>query len=113
MTAAKKGRTPTKTEVAAVLGKKIDEHLRRLEADEALNPRRRFDTDRKTWVLDPTGMPSFYGARAAGDRYRVWVIYVSFQGGSYMSIEDAEKYLAWLDAGNVGRHYEALREAQS
>jgi hypothetical protein len=113
VTAAKKGRTPTKTEVAAALGKKIDAHLRRIEGDLALNPPKRFDATSKAWVLDPAGMRAYYGARARGDRYRVWVIYVSFQGGSYMSIEDAETYLAWLDAGNVGRHFEALRERQS
>ena len=28
-----------------------------------------------------------------------------------MSIEDAETYLAWLDAGNVGRHFAAILEA--
>lgn len=113
MTTAKKGKAPTKTEVAAALGQKIDAHLKRIEGDLTLNPPKRFDEATKTWVLDPAGLSAYYGARAMGDRYRVWVIYVSFQGGSYMSIEDAEKYLAWLDAGNVGRHFEALREGRS
>lgn len=110
MTTVKKTRGPTKTEVAIALGQKIAAHLRRIEGDLALNPPRRFDDASKAWVLDAAGMSAYYGARARGDRYRVWVIYVSFQGGSYMSIEDAETYLAWLDAGNVGRHFEALRE---
>lgn len=98
---AKKAKAPTKTEIAAQLGQKIDP---------ALNPGHRYDKERKEWVPDPMGVRSFYGARAAGDRHRVWVIYVTYQGGSYLSIEDAEKYLAWLDAGNVGHHFAALRE---
>ena len=105
-----KAPTKTKTEIAAALAQKINAHLQRIEHDQALNPGRRFDKDQKTWVLDESGVRSFYGARSMGDRYRVWIIYVTYQGGSYMSIEDAEKYLAWLDAGNVGRHFEALRD---
>jgi len=100
----------SKSEIAAVLGQKINARLKRIENDPALNPSRRLDKDLKTWVPDERGTRAFYGAGSAGDRHRVWVIYVSYQGGSYMAIEDAEKYLAWLDAGNVGRHFGALRE---
>lgn len=53
----------------------------------------------------PYFQPNAYQA----GRY-VGVCYISFQGASNLSKADAEKYLAWLDAGNVGRHYEALRE---
>lgn len=111
--AVKKAQASTKTEVASQLGRRIDAHLRRIEADPALNPSQRYDPERKAWVSDSTGVRSYYGARALGDRHRVWVIYVNYQGGSYMSIEDAEKYLAWLDAGNVGHHFGALREGRS
>lgn len=107
---AKKVKPPTKTEIAAQLGQKIDAHLKRIENDPVLNPGHRYDKERKERVLDPMGVRSFYGAGAKGDRFRVWVIYVSYQGGSYMSIEDAQKYLAWLDVGNVGHHFSALRE---
>ncbi len=109
-TTKKKPKPPTKTEVAADLAKKIDAHLKRFESDPTLNPGHRYDKERKERVLDPMGVRDYYVARAHGNRHRVWVIYVTYQGGSYLSIEDAEKYLAWLDAGNVGRHYEALRE---
>jgi hypothetical protein len=114
-TTAGKGKAPTKTEVAAALAQKIDAHLKRIENDPALNPSRFFDKARKKWVLDSTGMGVrfYYGAWARGDRHRVWVIYITYQGGSYMTIEDAAKYLAWLDAGNEGRHFDALREARS
>ena len=99
-----------KADIAAALGQKIDAQLKRIEKDPLLNLGRRLDKDRKEWVPDEMGVRSFYGARAKGDRHRIWIIYVTYQHGSYISIEDAEKYLAWLDAGHVGRHFEALRE---
>ena len=116
MTTAKKpakkpAKQPTKTEIAAVLAQKINTHLQRIEHDKTLNPGKRFDKDEKTWVPDEKGARSFYGAHSMGDRHRVWIIYVTYQGGSYLPIEDAETYLAWLDAGNVGRHFAALRGA--
>lgn len=40
----------------------------------------------------------------------VMVRYVSYQFTSSLTKAEAEKYLAWLDAGNIGRHYEALKE---
>lgn len=111
--AARGAKAPTKTVVAAALAQQIDAHLKRIEGDPALNPGRRFDKDRREWVLDPKGVRSYYGAGARGKRHRIWVTYVTYQGGSYMSIEDAEAYLAWLVAGNVGHHFAALREARS
>lgn len=106
MTSAK-----TKTAVAHELAQKIDAHLKRFERDPKINPGKRYDNERKKWVSDPTGLRDYFGAGARGDRHRVWIIYITYQGGRHLSIEDAEKYLAWLDAGNVGRHFEALREA--
>lgn len=100
----------TKTAVAHELGQKINAHLKRIERDPKLNPGKRYDQDTKTWVPDNLGHRSYYGAGARGDRHRVWVIYVAYQGGSHLRIEDAEKYLAWLDAGHVGHHFQALRE---
>lgn len=100
----------TKTAIAHELGQKIDAHLKRIERDPKLNPGKRYDQDTKTWVPDKLGIFNYYGAGARGDRHRVWVIYVAYQGGSHLSIEDAERYLAWLAAGNVGHHFQALRE---
>jgi hypothetical protein len=105
-------KSPTKTEVAAEVARKIAAHLQRFERSPKINPGKRYDAEKKKYVPDPMGLRDYYGARAHGDRHRVWVIYVTYQGGSYLSIEDAEKYLAWLDAGNVGRHFEAFREAK-
>ena len=104
-----KTKVPSKTEVAAALAQKINAHLQRIENDKTLNPGKRFDKDQKKWVLDEMGVRSFCGARSRGDRHRVWVIYITYQGGSHLSIADAMKYLVWLAAGNVGRHFEALR----
>jgi hypothetical protein len=105
-----KAKPPTKTEIASALAQRINAHLQRIERDPKLNPGKRFDQVQKKWVPDKLGTYAYYGARASGDRHRVWVIFITYQGGSYLSIEDAEKYLAWLDAGNVGRHYEVLRK---
>lgn len=87
---------PTKTQRAAEIGKRIDVHLKRFEADTVINQR------------DYGRLKPYYMAGAAGDRHRVFVRYVSYQGVTHLSVEDAERYLAWLDAGNVGRHYAAL-----
>lgn len=100
----------TKTEVADQIAQRINVHLKRFERDPKINPGKRYSEAKKKWVSDAMGVHDYYGAGARGDRHRVWVKYVTYQGGSHLSIEDAEKYLVWLDAGNVGRHYEALRE---
>jgi hypothetical protein len=110
--AKKSAKVPSKSAIAAALAQKINAHLQRIEHDKALNPGKRFDKIMKEWVLDEMGVRAFYGARAAGDRHRVWIIYITYQGGSYVPIEDAETYLAWLDAGNVGRHFEAIRKKE-
>lgn len=80
------------------IASRINAHLKRIEADPKLNPYDR-----------PGGCRPYYmaGAWAAG-RW-VGVKYVSYQGFRNLSKADAERYLDWLDAGNVGRHYEALR----
>jgi hypothetical protein len=102
--------TQTKAAVAHELALKIDAHLKRFERDPKINFGKRYDQERKRWVRDPMGLRDYFGANARGDRQRVRVIYIAYQGGSYLPIADAERYLAWLDGGNVGRHFEALRE---
>jgi hypothetical protein len=104
-------KAPTKTEIARDLAQKIDVHLKRFERDPKINPGKRYDDKKRKWVPDSKGVRDYYCAGAGGDRHRVWVRYITYQGGRHLSIEEAQKYLAWLDAGNVGRHYEAIREA--
>lgn len=85
----------TQTTVAKRLGMAIDLHLRRFEADPKINAAR-------------SGTRPYYHANAWGDRHRVRVRYVLYQGDTAISVADATKYLAWLDAGNVGLHYRSI-----
>lgn len=50
----------------------------------------------------------FYFANAWVAGSRVGVRYVSYQISTFLTKADAIEYLAWLDAGNQGRHYNAL-----
>lgn len=73
---------------------RIDAHLKRLEADKSYNKR------------DPKYRVSkLYSAGAGASGSRVFVTYVSYQTHISLTREKAEAYLAWLDAGNKGRHY--------
>ena len=75
----------------------IDAHLKRFEADPVINaPSSEYRTR------------PYYYAYCSSAGGRVYVQYVTYQGSSHLSKAQAEAYLAWLDAGNVGRHYEAL-----
>ena len=100
---------PTKSAIARELAEKIDVYLKRFERSATLNPGKRYDKARQAWVPDAMGVRDFYGAHAWGDRHRVGIKYVSYQGGSHLSTDEATLYLAWLEAGNVGRHYQALK----
>lgn len=95
----------SKTEIARDLGLKINRHLQRFSRDPQISLGKRYDEEAKAW------MPGdYYGAHSRGDRHRVWIIYVAYQESSYLEIAVAQKYLEWLDAGNVGRHGSALQE---
>ena len=86
------------------LAERIHQHLQRFEADPDINqfPER----DRR----HQRGLKPYFhaSARYAGGS-KMWVTYISYQGRSKLTKAEATAYLAWLDAGNVGRHYEALR----
>jgi hypothetical protein len=71
---------------------KIRAHLKRFEADPAINEKRR-------------GLSSYWTAGAGASGRYVYVQYIAYQGSTALSKADALAYLAWLDAGNVGRHY--------
>lgn len=90
---------PTCKEIAA----RIDAHLQRFERDPKINKRIGTGGDgsiRMYWQA---------GAWASGGW--VGVRYIAYQSNSKLTKADAEKYLAWLDAGNAGRHWTALRPA--
>lgn len=77
---------------------RINVHLKRFESDPAIN--------------QGEGGQPYFNASAGyfGGRY-MYVIYVSYQGRSTLSRADALAYLAWLDAGNVGKHFKQQRES--
>jgi hypothetical protein len=77
------------SEIAA----RISEHLKRKEASQPKNSAEPGD---------------YYRACAWAAGSRVGVRYVSFQHETFLTKADALEYLAWLDAGNIGRHYKAL-----
>lgn len=73
---------------------RLDSHLKRFEGDPTIN---RFDR----------GISGYYIASARATRNgRISIIYVVYQGARTLSLAEAEAYLAWLDAGNVGTHHE-------
>lgn len=71
----------------------IDAHLRRFEADPNIN------------TLSMKRTLAYYHARARVAGRYVGVMYVSYQDWCRLTRDEAEAYLAWLDAGNVGQHY--------
>jgi len=84
------------SEVAA----QILRHLKRLEADKEWNaPTAERGGHHKFWCVN------CYQAGA-----RVMVTYVSFQGAISLRKDEATRYLAALDGGLKGRHWEALKE---
>jgi hypothetical protein len=85
----------TLKEIAA----KIDTYLKKFEKDPTINARKSAGRTTPYWQA---------GAFQSG-RY-VGIVYVRFQGSHHISKADAEKYLAWLDAGNVGKHVAVPKE---
>ncbi len=88
-------KTPKLDEIAA----RINTHLRCFEADPKIN---------KNTKRDRTGLSDYYNAGSSASGSRVFVTYISYQGRTSLTKKLALLYLAWLDAGNVGRHWKAL-----
>jgi hypothetical protein len=59
---------------------------------------------------DPEGGFGYFGAYARAQGAYVRVVYVTYQGGTSLTREEALHYLAGLDGGWRGRHYEYFRE---
>lgn len=72
----------------------ISVHLRRFERNPAINQ------------LDPKyGTLAYFNAGAAAVNYNnIHVWYVSYQGQTKLTRDEAIAHLSWLDAGNVGSH---------
>jgi hypothetical protein len=77
------------------LAARINEHLTRFESDPAIN---------KPLEDSSSRMKPFFNARAWKHGNGVGVCYVSYQGASQLTRAQAAEYLAWLDAGNTGKH---------
>lgn len=84
------------------LAARIKAHLSSFEADPVIN------ADSKG---NGKGLRPYWNSSAHyGGGPKLSVMYVSYHGNSMLSKGDATRYLAKLDAGFVGRHYEALKE---
>ena len=87
----------TLTEIA----RRIHDHLKAMEADPVFNA--------PYEARGAKGLRHYYNSGAGRAGRYVWVVYVNYQGHISLTRAEAERYLAWLDAGNRGSHWEALR----
>lgn len=78
------------------ISRRIAEHLKRFAADPAI-------------AHNDKGLTRYWNAGSSASGRWVYVRYIAYQGSSNLSRDEAMRYLEWLDAGNVGRHYAALR----
>lgn len=85
----------------AEIAQRINAHLKRFQTDPVINAGY---TDERRKGLHP-----YYQVGAGYSGNRVFVTYVGYQGQDGLTKAEALAYLAWLDAGNIGKHYEALR----
>lgn len=85
----------------AEVAERITAHLKRFEADKTINAKRADFRNTQPYYC-PSCRPSPRGFS---------IMYVSYQGTLKLTTEEAELYLVWLDEGNVGKHWEALKHA--
>lgn len=83
---------------------RINEHLTRFARTPAIASKKWIDGKGEERDLSLYWNPICF---RAGPRAKVR--YVSYQDESSLTKDEAERYLEWLNAGNVGRHYDALR----
>ena len=79
----------------AEIAKRITEHLKVFESDPTIN------------AVNRSGSRPYYNAFARPAGSRVAVVYVSYQSRTCLTKTEALRYLEWLDAGNVGKHWTA------
>lgn len=84
----------------AEIASRINAHLKRFEKDPVIN------------ATDERGLRDYHWATAYSSGRTVCVRYISYQGRTCLTKTQAGIYLEWLDAGNVGRHWEALKAAK-
>ncbi len=76
---------------------RITAHLKRFERDPVINKLNKWDAK------------PYYNAHAWRGGAYVRIRYVSYRGTTSLRRAEAIAYLEWLDAGNVGRHFEFQR----
>lgn len=86
---------PKLAEIAARIGA----HLKRFEADPKVNR-----------VFGKFKTHTYYCVECCTSGPRVFVTYVGYQGNSSLTKAEALAYLEWLDAGGVGKHWDAKRK---
>lgn len=91
----------------AEIAERISVHLKRFESDTG-----DINRDEHGHGVNGRGLRPYYLAQAVAVGSRVFVQYISYQGHSSLKKNEALAYLEWLDAGNVGRHFEAAREVK-
>jgi len=104
------GSPPTATELGLAtldatfplveLEKRITAHLKRFEKDPKINPPR----------PHASGTHRYYEPNAYVVGSKIGIRYICYQGfGFPLGRAEALEYLRWLDAGNVGDHYDHRR----
>jgi hypothetical protein len=88
------------------IAERISAHLARFEADKNINAPRAHENNRG----QVSRLPPYYHASAYASGRYVGIRYVSYQGVTHVSKDDAARYLRMLDDGYVGTHFEALRD---
>lgn len=83
----------------------ITTHLKRMEANPTINtaPGMRPESTMRIFVRPW----AYHSGSKLALIYRAWDVH----SPAYLTKSEAQKYLEWLDAGNSGRHYEALKTA--
>ena len=85
---------PTLDDIAS----RINTYLKKFESDKKIN--------KKGKTVGGMKLSRYWQAFAVRSGRFVSVTYIAYQGPSHLTRQEAEKYLAWLDAGNVGTHYQ-------
>lgn len=82
----------------------IRAHLKRIEDDPKHNKR----------IGAASGMrlARYWHSGAGASGRFIYVCYVSYRGSTHLTRDEALIYLAWLDKGHVGRHWQAIEQAE-
>jgi len=79
------------------IAQRIAAHLQRFEHDPVINIKDAI------YKIKP-----YYWTRCRRAGSRIMVTYLTFQGSSSLTKEEALRYLEWLDQGNVGKHFKIM-----